>query len=352
MSKKVIATSISIALLFVIAIAGTVVYCIEVLNDGNSKIASMNTQILNLNKKVSELKIQAGNSQTNNPLSPKIVTSLGIIEVPYDSPHNFPTPLLYNHLLISGSIKNTGVTTAYNAGLHVVAYQADGKVQINMTVPLDNEANETTNENTDFAPVFGTDASTQIYGNESLKLGNLYSEQNVTVILGIFHHGTVTNWTITPVWTSTATPTTMIPPTPTPKPLPTVTTVITSVTFNNVTYDFGSGSPSERIPDVSMSVGQNASLIVKVGDHETSNQSVTPTMQGCMVSFSDSNGAVLFDPGVNAPGLLPSENGLTLSWIIEASKVGVANTVMTIKPENSAYSFQNATLSFRVTITK
>ena len=101
-----------------------------------------------------------------------------------------------------------------------------------------------------------------------------------------------------------------------------------------------------------MSVGQNASLIVKVGDHETSNQSVTPTMQGCMVSFSDSNGAVLFDPGVNAPGLLPSENSLTLSWIIEASKVGVANTVMTIKPENSAYSFQNATLSFRVTITK
>jgi hypothetical protein len=353
MDKKIIAPSILIAILFVAAIVGTIVYCNGVLSDRNSKIASLNSQIANLDSRVSDLETQAANedSQTNL-LSAKIVTSLGISEVPYDSPHNFPTPLLYNHLLIMGSVSNTGVTTAYNAGLCVVAYQADGKVQINMTVPLDNWANETTNENTDFAPVFGTDASTQIYGNESLQLGNLYSGQNVTIILGIFHHGTVTNWTITPVWTSNPTPTTVISPTPTPKPLPTATTVITAVTFNNTTYDFGSGAPSERIPDVSLSVGQNASLIVRVEDHETSNQSVTPAMQGCMVSFSDSNGTVLFGPGLNAPGLLPSQNSLTLSWNVEASKLGVANTVMTLKPENAGYSFQNATLSFRVTITK
>jgi hypothetical protein len=349
MNKKIIA-SVLIAIVFVVAIAGTIVYCNRILSDGNSKITSLNSQIANLESRVSELKTQAANtySQTENLLSAKIVTSLGISEVPYDSPHNYPTPLLYNHLLIMGSVSNTGVTTAYNAGLRVVAYEADGKVQINMTVPLDNWANETTNENTDFAPVFGTDASTQIYGNESLQLGNLYSEQNVTIILGIFHHGTVTNWTITPVWTSNPTPTTVISPTPTPKPLPTATTVITSVVFNNTTYDFGTGSHSERIPDVSMSVGQNASLIVRIGDLETSN----PVMQSCKVSFSDNNGTVLFGPGFNAPGLLPTQNGLSLSWNVEASKVGVANIVMTIKPGSTGYSFQNATLSFRVTITE
>ena len=142
MDKKIIATSILIAILFVAAIAGTVIYCNGVINGGNSKIASLNSQIANLNSKVSDLKSQAANvnSQITNLLSPNIVTSLGVTEVPYNSPHNFPTPLLYNHLLIMGSVTNTGVSTAYNAGLHVVAYQADGKVQVNMTVPLDNWA--------------------------------------------------------------------------------------------------------------------------------------------------------------------------------------------------------------------
>jgi hypothetical protein len=354
MDNKIVAASILIALVFIAAVAGTIVYFNGVLINGNSKIASLNDQIADLNNKVSVLKAQAANisDQTKDLLSPKIVTSLGVSEVPYDSPHNFPTPLLYNHLLIMGSVTNTGVTTAYNVGLHVIAYQEDGKIQINMTVPLVNWANETTNENTDFAPVFGTDASTQIYGNESLQLGNLYSGQNVSVILGIFHHGTATKWTITPVWTSNPIPTTVIPPTPTPKPLPTVATVITSVTFNNTTYDFGSGAPSERIPDFLMSVGQNASLIITIEGHETSNQSLAPAIQGCIMSFSDNNGTVLFTPGFNEPGLLPPMNGLTLTWNLEASKLGVANTVITIKPESATCTFQNATLSFQVTITK
>ena len=354
MDKKIIAQSILVAILFVVAIAGTIVYCNGIISDGNSKMASLNSQIANLDSRVSDLKTQAANidSQTENLLSPKIVTSLGISEVPYNSPHNYPTPLLYNHLLIMGSVTNTGVTTAYNAGLHVVAYQADGKVQINMTVPLDNWANETTNENTNFAPVFGTDASTQIYGNESLQLGNLYSGQNVTIILGIFHHGTITNWTITPVWTSNPAPTIVIPPTPTPKPLPTATTVITSVTFNNTTYDFGSGAPSIRIPDVSMGMGQNSTLIIKVSDYEALNHTVTPSTFGCEVSYSGTDKVVLLGPTNNAPVVLPPKNGLTLNWNLQAKSVGVANIVMTIKPIGTGYSFQNATLSFRVTITK
>ncbi len=355
MDKKIVATSILIAMVFVAAIAGTMVYCNGIISDGTSKVASLNSQIASLDSKVSDLKSQAANvsSQITNLFSPNIVTALGVSEIPYNSPHNYPTPLLFNHLLIMGSVANTGVSTAYNAGLHVVAYQADGKVQINMTVPLDNGANETTNENTDFAPVFGTDASTQIYGNESLRLANLYSGQKVTVVLGIFHHGTITNWTLTPVWTSNSTPNTIIPPTPTPKPFPTATTVITSVTFNNTTYDFGSGAPSEKIPDILMSVGQNSTLIIGVSDYVTLNHTVTPNTNGCEVSYSGTDKVVLLGPINNAPPVFsPFEKGLTLSWNVEAKSVGVVNPVITIRPMGSDYSFQNATLTFRVTVTR
>jgi hypothetical protein len=191
-----------VALLFVSAVAGTIVYCNAVIKDANSKIASLNGQIANLNSKVSNLKGQAANlnSRLINLTSANLVAALGVTEVPYDSPNNFPTPLLYNHLYISGSVSNTGEGIAYDAGLHVVAYAANGAVEVNMTVPLDGTVNVTGSENTDFAPVFGTDAATQIYGNDSLQLGNLYGGQTASISLGIFHEGVVTNWTVTPVW--------------------------------------------------------------------------------------------------------------------------------------------------------
>ena len=223
------------------------------------------------------------------------------------------------------------------------------KLEVNMTVPLDGQENVTGNEITDLAPVFGTDAATQIYGNDSLQLGNLYSGQTVSISLGIFHEGTVTNWTITPVWTQTATPTTLIP-TVTPTPAPIVTTVITSVTFNNATYDFGTGGKSEHIPDTSMVLGTNYTLVIKVADYEASNQGVTPEMAGCRVSFSGTNPVILYYPSNAEPGVLPSENSLVLSWNLEALAVGVANPVITITPLSDDYYFQNATLSFRVTI--
>ena len=202
MNKKIIAPVLLLAVLFVSAVAGTAIYCNGVITEGNSKIASLNAQIVNLTSKVSGFRGQLANlsSQILNLTSANLVTSLGVAEVPYNSPNNFPSPLLYNHLLITGSITNTGRGTAYNAGLHVVAYAPDGTLEVNMTVPLDSQQNITGNENTDFAPVFGTDAKTQIYGNDSLQLGNLYGGQTSSISLGIFHEGTVTNWTVTPVW--------------------------------------------------------------------------------------------------------------------------------------------------------
>ena len=203
MNKKIIAVSVLMAVLFVSAIAGTIIYCNRVINDGDSTIASLNVQIADLNGNVYSLKGQVAilNSQIINLTSANLVAALGVTEVPYNSPNNYPSPLLYNHLYISGTVVNTGKGTAHDAGLHVVAYASDGTLEVNMTVPLDGNQNVTGNENTDFAPVFGTDAATQIYGNDSLQLGNLYGGQTALISLGIFHEGTVTNWTITPMWT-------------------------------------------------------------------------------------------------------------------------------------------------------
>ncbi len=339
MDKKMVEalSALIVTVLFVTAIAGTIIYGNIIIKDGSSKIASLNGQIADLN------------SQILNSTTVNLVTALGVNEVPYNSPNNFPTPLLYNHLFITGSVTNTGEGTAYNAGLHVVAYETNGKVEVNMTVPLVGGENVTGNEITDFAPVFGTNAATQIYGNDSLQLGKLFSGQTVPISLGIFHEETVTHWTITPVWTQTATPTTLIP-TPKPTPAPTVTTVITSVTFNNATYDFGTGGQSESIPDTSMVLGTNYTLVIKVADYETSNQSVTPGMAGCRESFSGTNGVILLSPSNTGPGVLPSGNSLILTWNVEALAVGVANPVITITPLTDHYYFQNATLSFQVTV--
>ena len=59
----------------------------------------------------------------------------------------------------------------------------------------------------EFGPTFGTDNATDTFvssnfGNSSTQLGSLGSNQTATIELGIFHEGTVTNWTATPVWTN------------------------------------------------------------------------------------------------------------------------------------------------------
>ena len=59
MNKKIIiAISVLIAILFVSAIAGTIVYYNGVVNDKNSHIASLNNQMGNLNSQISNLTAQ------------------------------------------------------------------------------------------------------------------------------------------------------------------------------------------------------------------------------------------------------------------------------------------------------
>jgi hypothetical protein len=182
-----------ISMLFVALIAGTVIFFSEVLNNKNSKIDSLNNEITDLNNEIANQTSQISSlkGQIIILTSANLETALGVTDVPYDSSHNMPSPLLYNHLFITGSVNNTGKGIAYNAGLNVVAYAANGTLEINMTVSL--VGNSAT---------FGTDAATAIYGNDSLHLGNLFSTQSADIALGIFHKGAVSNWTVTPVWTN------------------------------------------------------------------------------------------------------------------------------------------------------
>ena len=119
--------------------------------------------------------------------SANLVPSLTTIEYPSSPPPNL--------LNISGNVTNTGETTAYNAGLHVVAYTATGTLEINVTVPL--AYDETFNQD------FGTRAVGGGLIGGSYSVTTLDSGQTVQIFLDIYHEGTVTNWTVTPVWTNT-----------------------------------------------------------------------------------------------------------------------------------------------------
>jgi outer membrane murein-binding lipoprotein Lpp len=202
MNKKIVivVSVLIVAILVVSAFAGTVFYFNGVVNDRNSKIALLNTQIANLNNEITNLSSQMHVFGQANLTSPYLVTALGATEIPINSSANMQNIIIsYNHLWISGSVTNTGEGTAFNAGLHVVAYASDGTLEVNMTVPLNN--NDVVN--------FGTDAATesQAYfangdNNPSFQLVSLGGGGTAVIGINIFHEDTVSNWTITPVWTN------------------------------------------------------------------------------------------------------------------------------------------------------
>lgn len=174
---KLAITALIIAILFVSVIAGTIVYY--------------------------------------KPSTLPLVTALNIVEMENNSMNMamFPeieTTYFYDCLWIKGSITNTGKETAYNAGLKVIAYDAKGTLQINMTVPLTNGAFGTSNATNAFVlnhHRIGTytkfEASPWKVDNiGSMELGSLNSGQTANVTLAILHEVTVSNWTVTPVWTN------------------------------------------------------------------------------------------------------------------------------------------------------
>jgi uncharacterized protein YoxC len=154
--------------------------------DKNSETDFLNSQVANLNNQISGLKIQVAslNGQITNLTSANLVTALGIAEIPY---YSTSYPAQFSHLFIEGSVTNTGQGTAYNAGLHVVAYDTEGNLRINITAPL----KRFTSREPDAA-----------ISNDSLQLGKLLTTQTADVYVNIFHHGVVRDWILIPVWTN------------------------------------------------------------------------------------------------------------------------------------------------------
>ena len=217
-NKKIIAISVLIAILFVSAIAGTIFYYEGKVNISNSKIASLSNQVANQDSEIANLKsiITQFNSEAAN-----LSTHLKVSEVTNGTSPSQPEivylngTLAYDALSINGTVINTGNLTAHNAGLKIVAYSADGTLEINMTVPL--VAGYLAYNPLELITIgsniiyYGTDTVTQayanvldnFYGNEnppSLKLGDLGGGQTALVGIEIIHEGIVANWTVTAVW--------------------------------------------------------------------------------------------------------------------------------------------------------
>jgi hypothetical protein len=94
--------------------------------------------------------------------------------------------------------------------LHVVAYTATGTLEINMTVPLGAGGygygvnNSTHALGTTFTPDSPDISllSPDLPATPITTLGSNPGVNGAFIYIAIYHEGTVTNWTITPVWTN------------------------------------------------------------------------------------------------------------------------------------------------------
>jgi hypothetical protein len=175
-------SAILIAVVFVAAFTGTMIYYNGELADRNSKIVSLNALIASQSEKIAVLNREV--SEELNLSKPCVVGALGVSEVAADWEP-------YWRLYIEGTVGNLGNSTAYNAGLKVTAYSNLGGLAINMTIPLVNGCNYATN--TKINSTLGSLGPTQ--------LGNLAARTSVWVSVNIYHEGVAFNWTVTPVWT-------------------------------------------------------------------------------------------------------------------------------------------------------
>jgi hypothetical protein len=197
----------AVLLVFAIIFAGVLSSYFYVIIFQDYKIASLTAQEKNLNSELENLTSQIPilQDQTANltdvylasGLKANLTTALEgkeIVTSDYAATESIP----YNYFYISGTVTNTGNGTAFKAGLHVIAYDTNNKGtrDIDLTLAL--------------GGTFGTDNRTNNYitssyggFSQSSQLGNLGGGQTVTTNIQIFHEGTVSNWTITPVWTNT-----------------------------------------------------------------------------------------------------------------------------------------------------
>lgn len=142
----------------------------------NNQIASLNTTISNLTSQIANLQSQITHLQER--YTANLVTALGAKEI---SSYNSS---VLSHLYISGTVTDTGVTAAYNAGLHINGYARNGTVLIDITVPI------------------GYGVYQDGFNANGAALSTIYPTQSETAQINIFHNGNLANWTIAPTWTN------------------------------------------------------------------------------------------------------------------------------------------------------
>ena len=190
-SKRIAITALIIVILFVSAFAGTIAYYNGVVTDKNSQIASLNNQISNQSSEIANLTSQVRNLQSQITIltTANLTASLSFLNSPPSPYGGTGTLSIYD-----GSVHNVGKAEAYNAGLHVVAYDAQGVKEIDATVPLAFEE--------EFTNPFGYfQAGSGLIGG-SYSVTSLGAGQSAQIRLNIDYSGTVTNWNATPVWTN------------------------------------------------------------------------------------------------------------------------------------------------------
>jgi len=156
MKKTTIVVSLVLLLLLALTIATSVFYNIE--------NANLRKQVASLQEEIRLVK------------SANIVTALGITEVPLTptSPNSWDRN--YSHLWITGSVFNSGGGMAIGVGLNILAYDESGKVLLNVTAPILSNGYMVA-----YPPHTG-----KLLGPLNT---NIFSQQNMTVILGVYHEG-------------------------------------------------------------------------------------------------------------------------------------------------------------------
>ncbi|MCW4000258.1 MAG: hypothetical protein NWE93_08455 [Candidatus Bathyarchaeota archaeon] len=144
----------------------------KTITEQNQQKWKMNQTIGDLEGQVEDLQGQL--QSLRERYTANLVTALGVADVASNDSS-------LRHLFIQGTVMNTGVVAAANAGLHVKGYGASHEVLIDLTTSLDS-----------YATYQNGFASAQ-------SLSTLYPTQIQTINIAIYHEGTVVDWSITPL---------------------------------------------------------------------------------------------------------------------------------------------------------
>ena len=154
------------------------------ISQNNKKNESPNSQISVLNDEISNI-----NATITKLTTVKLASSLKANAYPASQ-----NGQLGNSLYITGPVTNTGEAIAYNVGIHVVAYAANGELEINTTFPL---GGTFTIYSENYTTPQHLSTLNSGYGFDS------YSSSSSTSIgLIIYTPDLVSNWTIKTVWTN------------------------------------------------------------------------------------------------------------------------------------------------------